>query len=127
MLHAAAWQHEAAAAIQRQMRGYRATPAESHPTTGWRSSPEAEVRNARLVQDNRDLKAANEELRTKLQTELLGGSIEVNSPWTAEHAGAECTPGVALQPQTALRICCSPHAPPPPRRRSPRRAAGRRG
>ena len=39
---------------------------------------------------------------TKLQTELLGGSIEVNSPWTAEHAGAECTPGVALQPQTAL-------------------------
>ena len=70
MLHAAAWQHEAAAAIQRQMRGYRATPAEGHPTTGWRSSPEAEVRNARLVQDNRDLKAANEELRTKLQTEL---------------------------------------------------------
>ena len=26
---------------------------------------------------------------TKLQTELLGGSIEVNSPWTAEHTGAE--------------------------------------
>ena len=70
MMFAAAWQHEAAAAIQRQMRGYRATTAEGHPATGWRSSQEAEVRNARVVQDNRDLKAANEELRTKLQTEL---------------------------------------------------------
>lgn len=26
---------------------------------------------------------------TKLQTEVLGGSIEVRSPWTAEHPGAE--------------------------------------
>jgi hypothetical protein len=70
MLFAAAWQHEAAAAIQRQMRGYRATTAKGRPTTGWRSNEEAEMRNARLLQDNRDLKAANAELSTKLQTEL---------------------------------------------------------
>ena len=70
MLFAAAWQHEAAAAIQRQMRGCRATTAKGRPTTGWRSNQEAEMRNARLLQDNRDLKAANAELKTELQTEL---------------------------------------------------------
>ena len=87
MVHAAAWQHEAAAAIQRQMRGYRATTAEGHPTTGWRSSPEAEVRNARLVQDNRDLKAANVLLtldgRGKISDFGLGKADDLKTSTTA--------------------------------------------
>ena len=78
MLFAAAWQHEAAAAIQRQMRGCRAATAKGRPTTGWRSNQEAEMRNEadmsgfvdKMLQDNRDLKATNAELETKLQSEL---------------------------------------------------------
>ena len=69
-LFAAAWQHEAAEAIQRQMRGWRATTGKGRPTTGWRTNQEVEMRNARLLQETRDLKAANAELKTKLQTEL---------------------------------------------------------
>ena len=69
-MFAAAWQHEEAAAIQRQMRGWRATTGNGRPKTGWRTNQEVEMRNARLLQETRDLKAANAELKTKLQTEL---------------------------------------------------------
>lgn len=100
MLFAAAWQHEAAAAIQRQMRGYRATSAKGRPTTGWRSNQEAEMRNARLLHDNRDLKATNAELETKLQTELQRALA---------HAGLAPSCGATNRlswPLAARRTCC---------------------
>ena len=56
-LFTAAWHHEAAAVIQRQVRGWRSSSRQ--PGTGWRSNQELEMRNARLVKENRELRAVN--------------------------------------------------------------------
>ena len=62
-LFAAAWQHEAAATIQRQLKGWRVSTGKSAPNVGWRSNRELEMRNARLLAENRELKQANVALR----------------------------------------------------------------